>query len=123
MLDKRALVSLVGDIATAVLDLQRRVKALEDMSARHSENVPELWRKKTESVQILFSGDMAERHYCTTLRLLLHPEEHEGPWIPTDGDLDLGHEDCSVCEELRVVGPDHRNTLGADHDEGCSRSC
>lgn len=29
-------------------------------------------------------------------------------------------EDCSVCEELRVVGPDHRNTLGADHDEGCS---
>lgn len=37
MLDKRALVSLVGDIATAVLDLQRRVRALEDMSARHSQ--------------------------------------------------------------------------------------
>lgn len=27
--------------------------------------------------------------------------------------------DCSQCEELRVVGPDHRNTIGASHDDAC----
>lgn len=29
---------------------------------------------------------------------------------------------CSHCEELRVVGPDHRNTIGASHDEGCPKA-
>ncbi len=28
-------------------------------------------------------------------------------------------DDCGHCEELRVVGPDHRNTRDASHDEGC----
>jgi hypothetical protein len=27
---------------------------------------------------------------------------------------------CSHCEELRVVGPDHRNTQGASHDDNCA---
>lgn len=28
--------------------------------------------------------------------------------------------DCGHCEELRVVGPDHRNTRNASHDENCA---